>query len=260
MTSFFGILLALIVIGVGMILKGASLNALNNPAAFLIIIGGTIATIVIGFPFKEVRKFPLLLRVALFTPKQPTTSEQIDELVHCAEVAKKEGFLALEGVIETIKDPFVQTGLELIVDGYNAEFIEEVLNDEVDAIENRHKAGVLIFTQAGTYAPTLGVLGAVVGLIAALGSLTDISKIGHSISAAFVATLLGIFTGYVVWHPLANKLKRVSKLEIDRKLIIIEGIVQIQGGISPKALEKKLLANLSWKERERKKAQAMKDE
>ncbi|WP_416827656.1 flagellar motor stator protein MotA [Ectobacillus polymachus] len=260
MTSFFGILLAVVVIGLGMVLKGASLNALNNPAAFLIIIGGTAAAIIIAFPFKEIKKFPLLIRVALFTPKQPTIMEQIEELVHCAEVAKKEGFLALEGEIESIKDPFVQGGLELIVDGYNAEFIEEVLTEELDAMESRHKVGALIFTQAGTYAPTLGVLGAVVGLIAALGNLTDINKIGHSISAAFVATLLGIFTGYVCWHPLANKLKRISKLEIDRKLMIIEGVVEIQGGISAKALEKKLLANVPRKERERKKAQAINNE
>jgi chemotaxis protein MotA len=253
MSSFFGILLALVFVGVGMVLKGVPLNSLNNPAAFLIIFGGTASALLIAFPFKEIKKFPLLLKIAFFTPKMPSKMEQIDQIVKCAEVAKKEGFLALENLIDSIDNPFLKTGLELIVDGYDAEFIEEVLLDEVTAIENRHKAGALIFTQAGTYAPTLGVLGAVVGLIAALSNLQDISKIGHSISAAFIATLLGIFSGYVLWHPLANKLKRISKQEMDMKLLIIEGVLKIHEGVSPKALEKKLLVNVPFKEREKKK-------
>jgi chemotaxis protein MotA len=249
MSSIFGILLALVAIGLGMVLKGASLSALYNPAAYLVIFGGTTATILIAFPFSEVKKFPSLLKIALIEPKLPSKVEQISSLVACAEIAKKEGILALEEIAVTIKDPFFKKGLELIIDGHEIGFVEEILLDEVAAIDRRHKTGALIFTQAGTYAPTLGVLGAVIGLVASLGNLNNVEKLGHSISAAFIATLLGIFTGYVLWHPIANRLKRISKQEQEFKLLTIEGLLAVYSGVSPSALEKKLTVYIAPKER-----------
>lgn len=249
MSSIFGILLALLAIGIGMILKGASLSALNNPAAFLVIFGGTASSILIAFPFSEIKKFPILLKIAMFEPKQPSKSDQISILIQCAELAKREGILALEEIASETDDPFLKKGLELIIDGNDIEFIEEVLLDEVAAIDKRHKTGASIFTQAGTYAPTLGVLGAVIGLVASLGNLNNVDKLGHSISAAFIATLLGIFSGYVLWHPIANKLKRISKREQEVKLLIIEGILAIYNGLSPSSVEKKLTVYIPPKER-----------
>jgi chemotaxis protein MotA len=249
MSGILGIILALLAVGVGMVLKGASLSALVNPAAYLIIFGGTAATVMIAFPFSELKKFPLLIKIAMFEPKLPAKSDQITKLIECAEIAKKEGLLALEEIAADTKDPFFKKGLEMIIDGHDIEFIEEVLLDEVAAIDKRHKTGALIFTQAGTYAPTLGVLGAVVGLIASLGNLSDVEKLGHSISAAFIATLLGIFSGYVMWHPIANKLKRISKQEQELKLLIIEGLLAVYKGVSPSGLEKKLTVYLAPKDR-----------
>ncbi|MEH7110008.1 flagellar motor stator protein MotA [Bacillus sp. JJ1764] len=249
MSGIIGIVLAFVAIGVGMVLKGASLTALINPAAYLIIFGGTAATIFIAFPMSELKKFPILLKIAFLEPKLPAKMDQIASLVQCAEVAKREGLLALEEIANNTTDPFFKKGLELIIDGNDIDFVEEVLFDEVEAIDKRHKTGALIFTQAGTYAPTLGVLGAVVGLVASLGNLNDVEKLGHSISAAFIATLLGIFTGYVLWHPLANKLKRISKREQEVKLLVIEGLLAIYRGISPSALEKKLTVHVAPKER-----------
>jgi chemotaxis protein MotA len=249
MATIIGLILAIIAIGVGMSLKGAPMSALYNPAAYLIIFGGTAAALFIAFPMREIKKFPVLLKIVTFEPKLPSKAEQIAKLVECAEVAKKEGFLALEELASTSKDPFLIKGLEMIIDGYEAEFIEEVLFDEVEAIGKRHQSGALIFSQAGTYAPTLGVLGAVIGLVAALGNLADVDKLGHSIAAAFIATMLGIFSGYVLWHPIANKLKRISKNEQELKLLIIEGLLAIYHGTTPGALEKKLSVNIPPNER-----------
>lgn len=251
MSSIIGILLALLAIGYGMVLKGASLTALYNPAAYLVIFGGTAAAVLIAFPFSEIKKFPILLKIALIEPKLPSKVEQISSIVSCAEIARKEGFLALEEIALNTKDPFFKKGLEMIIDGNHIEFIEEVLLDEVSAIDKRHKTGALIFTQAGTYAPTLGVLGAVIGLIASLGNLNNVVKLGHSISAAFVATLLGIFTGYVLWHPIANRLKRLSKKEQEFKILTIEGLLAVYQGVSPSALEKKLIVYLAPEERKK---------
>ncbi len=249
--SIIGIVLALLAIGVGMILKGASLTALNNPAAFLVIFGGTMASIMVAFPLSELKRVPALLKIAFFEPKLPPMLEEVASLVKCAEIAKKEGLLALEEIANTIKEPFFKKGLEMIIDGHDIEYIEEVLVEELEAIDKRHKVGALIFTQAGTYAPTLGVLGAVIGLIASLGNLDDVDKIGHSISAAFIATLLGIFSGYVLWHPIANKLRRFSKKEQDLKMLIIEGLLGIYRGLSPRALEIKLSVYVPPKERKK---------
>src|SRR5699024_8943246 len=115
----------------------------------------------------------------------------------------------------------------------------DVMLEKVDAMEDRHRIGASVFSQAGTYAPTLGVLGAVIGLIASLANLEDMEVLGSAISAAFIATLFGIFTGYVLWHPFANKLQEKSKKEIHVKLVIVEGILSITAGESPQILKDK---------------------
>ncbi|QLI45036.1 flagellar motor stator protein MotA [Bacillus pumilus] len=248
-TSLIGIILAFIALSVGMVLKGVSLTALINPAAILIIVVGTIAAVVIAFPSSEIKKTPKLFGKIFKDNQLPTIQEMIPLFSNWAQIARREGLLALEASIEEVDDDFLKNGLSMAVDGQSAEFIRDVLTEEVDAMSERHQSGALIFTQAGTYAPTLGVLGAVVGLIAALANMGDIEALGHAISAAFVATLLGIFTGYVLWHPFANKLKRKSKEEVKLRLIMIEGILSVLEGQSPKVIEQKLLMYLPAKER-----------
>jgi len=170
--------------------------------------------------------------------------------VELSQIARREGILALESRVSDIEDQFFKSGLNMVIDGMDPEFVGDVLDAELEVMEQRHNDGMAIFTQAGTYAPTLGVLGAVVGLIAALGSLNDIDKLGHSIAAAFIATLLGIFTGYVLWLPIANKLKMLSKLEIAEKRMIIEGVLSLQAGDSPTAIEAKLMVFIPQSERD----------
>jgi chemotaxis protein MotA len=121
---------------------------------------------------------------------------------------------------------------------------------DISAMENRHAANANIFAQAGTYAPTLGVLGAVLGLIAALGNMDDTEKLGHAIAAAFMATLLGIFTGYVLWLPMSNKLKRKSRQEVLVRTIIMEGIVGICRGMNPRMLKDNLSNYIAAKDRD----------
>lgn len=247
-STLIGIILGVLAVGLGMVLKGASLVALINPAAFLIILVGTAASLFIGFPLEELKKFPKLIKIAFIKPKIIPKQELIKLFVDLAGFARREGLLSLENKMDDIDDPFLKNGLMMIIDGSENEFVRDVLLEHVAAIEERHKAGALIFTQAGTYAPTLGVLGAVVGLIAALGNLNDVDTLGHSIAAAFVATLLGIFTGYVLWHPLANKLKRLSRQEVETKLLMVEGLLSIQMGMSPNNIEQKLSAFLAHSE------------
>ncbi len=248
--SVVGIILALIAIGVGMMFKGVSPAVLVNPAALLIIILGTIAAVTIATPLNDLKKVPKLIGIVFKEQNQISLKDLIPLFTNLSQIARKDGLLALEEKLTTINDSFLQNGLQLTVDGMDAEVIRDIMSEEIEAMEERHQIGASIFTQAGTYAPTLGVLGAVIGLIAALGYMEDIEKLGHAISAAFVATLLGIFTGYVLWIPFANKLKAKSKQEVKVKLVMIEGVISVLGGMSPNVIQRKLLTYLPPSERE----------
>ncbi|MBD1380383.1 flagellar motor stator protein MotA [Metabacillus arenae] len=248
-TSIIGIILGFIAVGVGMVLKGVNLVVLLNPAAIMVIIVGTIATVVIGFPTNEIKRVPKLFGVIFREKKNITIQELIPLFSEWAQVARREGLLALEAKLSEVDDEFLINGLTMAVDGQNAEFIRDVMNEEIEAMEERHLAGASIFTQAGTYAPTLGVLGAVLGLIAALSHMDDTTALGEAIGAAFVATLMGIFSGYMLWHPFANKLKRKSKQEIKVRYVMIEGVLSLLEGQSPKAIEQKLATYLPAKDR-----------
>lgn len=249
-STIVGLILGFFALIVGMILKGANPMAIvQNPAAIVIILVGTAASVTIGFPGSDLKKLPKLFKLVVKPQKLMPKTEIIRLFMDWAAITRREGLLALESKVEEIDDAFLRNGMRMIIDGNDQDFVRDVLMEEIHATEDRHKAGALIFTQAGTYAPTLGVLGAVIGLVAALGNLTDMSELAHSISAAFIATLLGIFTGYVLWHPIANKLKRLSKKEMEIKLMMVEGLLSIQSGVSTIAISQKLAVFLSPTER-----------
>lgn len=250
-TSIIGLILGLIAVGIGMILKGVSLTALINPAAILIIILGTIAAVLIAFPMSSIKKVPALFKILFTDQRDMDPLPTIDLFTRWAEITRREGILALEDEIKEINDNYLASGIQLAVDGHDPDYIEEVLVGKISAMEARHEEGAAIFSQAGTYAPTLGVLGAVVGLIAALADMSDTEALGSAISAAFIATLLGIFTGYVLWHPFANKLRQKSQKEVMYKEMVIEGIISIVNGESPKSIQEKLSAFLPTKEIDR---------
>lgn len=249
LSTIVGLVIGIAALLVGMVMKGVAISSLFNMAAILIIIFGTIACVVIAFPMSELKRIPKLFGILFKEQKLASDTEIIRMFSDWADVARREGLLSLEAKTDEIDDPFLKNGLGLAIDGQNADYIRDVLSEEVEAMEERHTSGALIFTQAGTYAPTLGVLGAVVGLIAALADMNDIDALGLAISAAFVATLLGIFTGYVLWHPFANKLKRKSSAESRQKMMIIEGILSVLEGEAPRVIEQKLASYLSMGER-----------
>lgn len=254
LSTVIGMVLGVLAVLIGMALKGASPLALINPAAFMIIFAGTAACLLNAFPMENLKKFPTLVKMLFKKPEFMSKVDMLKMFVELSQTARREGILALESRVEEVPDVFLKTGLSMVIDGLDPDFVGDVLEAEIQGMEERHRIGALIFTQAGTYAPTLGVLGAVVGLIAALGNLADVDKLGVSIAAAFVATLLGIFTGYVVWHPFANKLKMMSKKEVDIRKMMVEGILSLQAGDSPTAIEAKLKVFISQTEREQMKA------
>ncbi|ANE45947.1 flagellar motor protein MotA [Paenibacillus swuensis] len=248
-STFIGIFMGIFAVVVGMVLKGAALSNFINPAAFLIIIVGTFASLFVAFPMAELKKFPTLLGLAFKGQKLIPKVDIIRMFMEWATITRREGLLALESKVDEIEDTFLRNGMRMIIDGNDQDFVRDVLMEDIAATEDRHKGGALIFSQAGMYAPTLGVLGAVIGLIAALSDMSDMDKLSHAIAAAFMATLLGIFTGYVIWHPLATKMKRLSKKEIEIRIMMVEGLLSIQSGVSTIAINQKLSVFLSATER-----------
>ena len=250
MSTVIGVVMGFISIFVGMILKGAPLTALNNPAAFLIIIGGTFSCLFIGFNMNQLKAVPKLIKMTFHKPALHEKAELLTLFIELSQIARREGILALEGRVQDIEDPFFRSGLGMVIDGMDPDFVSDILDAELAVMQERHAVSRSILTQAGTYAPTLGVLGAVVGLIAALGNLNDVNKLGHAIAAAFVATILGIFSAYVIYLPLANKLKLLSEAEVSEMRMIIEGILSLQAGDSPTQIEAKLMVFIPQSERD----------
>ncbi|KAB2953487.1 flagellar motor stator protein MotA [Heliorestis acidaminivorans] len=234
----------------GMLAKGANISVLVNPAAIIIIFVGTIAALMNSFSMKEIKRIPTLFGVLFKEQKLADPKVIIEQMTEMAQQARREGLLSLEATIEKLDEAFLKTGIRLIVDGQGEEFVRELLEADIEAMEERHRTGAQVFTAAGTYAPTLGVLGAVIGLIGALGNLDDVNALGNMIAAAFVATLYGIFSGYVLWHPFATKLKRKSQEEVKLKTMMLEGILSIQVGSSPVQIREKMLIYLTQAERE----------
>ncbi|MFL0194552.1 flagellar motor stator protein MotA [Clostridium sp. WILCCON 0269] len=246
-----GIIVGLCAVGAGLLMKGASVSILFSPEAMMVILVGTIAAVMNSFPKKELLNIPKILGVIFREKGTEDTAEIIKYIIGLSQETRKNGLLSLESKIHELSNEFMKLALEMVVDGIEPGYIRQVLVDEIEGMEERHRSGASIFTTAGGVSPTLGVLGAVIGLIGALGNLNDTQKLGESIAAAFVATLYGIFFGYVIWHPFASRLKRKSHQEVYNMQIILEGVLALQEGQNPKTIEKKLLSMTTPKDRKR---------
>lgn len=244
LTTILGVIAGVVAVVGAMIFKHIDFAVLLNPAAFFVIIVGTIATILNSFPGKNLKAIGSLFKILFTKKKEQSEAEIIDLIYNLSKQARSEGLLSLEAKVEEIQDPFLKKGVRLLVDGTGAELIEEILETEISTMEKRHEVNASIFSSAGMYAPTLGVLGAVFGLIAAMSHIDDTDQMAEAIAAAFVATILGIFTGYVLWNPFAKKLKVKSQQEVMSKEMMIIGILSMQNGDSPFILKEKLIATL----------------
>ena len=248
-STVIGMLAGAISVFVGMVIKGAPITVLANPAAILIILGGTFSCLMTAYKMPQMKNFPNLIKKAFHAQDLQGKVELVRLFIELSQIARREGILALEGKVQELNDPFFKTGLSMVIDGMDPEFVSDVMDAELQVMQERHAEGRSMFVQAMTYAPTLGVLGAVVGLIAALGNLKDIDALGHAISGAFAATIYGIYTGYVLWGPFANKLKIMSEEEVAIKRMIVEGVLSLQAGDSPTAIEAKLMVFIPQSER-----------
>jgi chemotaxis protein MotA len=240
--TIIGIVIAFGGILMGYIMEGGNPMALFGPTAGMIVIGGTIGATVIGTTLDDVKNIPKLL-VKTFKPDQDKRQIFLTELVEIAELARRDGLLALEN--RQISDPFLKRAIMLVVDGTDPETVQDILVADLEAMEARHERGYGVFNTMGGFAPTMGIIGTVMGLVHVLGSLENPDDLGPSIAVAFIATLYGVGTANLVFLPIANKLKIRSKEEIVERTMVIEGTLAIQAGDNPRVLREKLSAHLS---------------
>lgn len=228
---------------VSMIMEGSSPMSLLAIPAMILVLGGTLGTAMTGGLLKDSIGIIGWLKVALLS-KAPSADELVTAIVALAETARREGLLALEEAARKVEDPFLRRGLELAVDGTDSEELREILEAEIAAKQAHDKSGAKIFADMGGFAPTLGIIGTVIGLVHVLENLSSPAKLGHLIAGAFIATLWGVLTANAIWLPLGNKVNRLSAVEVGHMELVVEGIMSIQAGTSPRILHKKLTSYL----------------
>jgi chemotaxis protein MotA len=246
--TLIGIVVGIGAILVGMTMEGASLGSLIEPSSAVIVIIGTVGATMGGYLLKDTTGVAGVIRSA-FVGKVHRPDGAIKAIVQMAEQARREGLLSLEDAAKTIDDPFLQKGIQMAVDGTDPEELREILETEIFAMKARHKAGSKFFADMGAFAPTLGIIGTVIGLVHMLENLEDPATAGPAIAVAFTATLYGVMTANLVFLPVANKLKRMSELETHHMELFVEGVLSIQAGANPRIIEQKLLSFLPPKQR-----------
>ncbi|MGG4216618.1 flagellar motor protein [Paenibacillus jamilae] len=238
-TIVLGIIAGIIALIGGFLWEGGEFTGLLQGTSALIVFGGTFAAVVISYPASKLKTIPTALRMA-FSREDNPTEQYIEDLVSMAATSRRSGVLALERISSEHPNAFLREGLQLVIDGTEQEQIKQILELELDAIGHKHEGYAKIFESAGGYAPTMGIIGTVMGLIHVLGSLTEPTALGPSIAVAFIATLYGVASANLIFLPIASKIRAASESEIITMDLLLQGILAIQNGENPKLVRKKL--------------------
>ena len=232
------------------IMLGGSLSGFIDMPSVAVVIGGTFGALLISLPLQTILGIAgFFKKTLLFALDEP--GDVIEKMVKYAERARREGMLALEEDSENETDPFLRKGLRLAVDGTDPQLLEKILETDVEQLESRHANGAKVLSTGGTFAPAFGMIGTLIGLVNMLSNLSDPSQIGAGMATALITTFYGAVLANVVFLPLAGKLETRSKEEMMIKEMIIEGIMAIQSGDSPRIVEEKLKSFLSPTERKK---------
>ncbi|MCP4887326.1 motility protein A [Rubripirellula sp.] len=247
--SIIGLILAVGLILASIALGNAPFTAFIDIPSILVVIGGAGAAALICFPLGSMLKTPVVALKVLLNKTEDRLS-LIKQIVDLAETARRDGLLALETRVSEIENPLVRTGIQMAVDGSTPEVVEEVLRTEVEAISNRHREGKSIMEQLGRFAPAYGMIGTLMGLIMMLQDMSDPSGIGAGMAVALITTLYGAIVANVFFSPFAEKLGILNRNEMISLEIAIRGVMAIQSGESPRAIDQKLKTFLPLKQRE----------
>ena len=241
--SVIGIVLAFVALLAGAVLKGAGLHALLSTAAMMIVVVGTFAAILVQTPGRVMKRaFGILPWV--FRSPVPDRVAIIRRMVEWSQIARRQGLLGLEPALDHEHDDFIRKGLQLVIDGSEPDVIRGILEVDLDGREAADLRAAKVFEGMGVYAPTLGIIGAVLGLMAVMQNLTDPSKLGTGIAAAFTATVYGIALANLFLLPIASKLKTAALALSHMREMVIEGMIAIALGENPRSIDSRLQSYL----------------
>ena len=237
--SVLGLLIGILAIIGGQVLEGGHVASLSQPTALLIVLGGTMGAVMLQSPYATFMRGMRMIRWVWYPPAVDY-AQIIKQITSWSQLSRREGLLALEGAMGQLKDAFARKGLQLLVDGAEPERLREVLEVEINTYEQELRMSARIWEAAGGYSPTIGILGAVLGLIHVMENLSDPSKLGAGIAVAFVATIYGVGLANLVFLPMSNKLKaHINRLIVQREMIV-DGLVGIANGDNPRIIESRL--------------------
>ncbi|WP_121253512.1 flagellar motor protein [Nocardioides ferulae] len=247
--TLIGVLLAFVIVIVANILEGGTPSSMLLFPPMLLVFGVTFMVSMAGGTIADLKASMKALKRA-FTAKAASAADLVPSIVSLADKARREGLLALEDELDKIDDPFLVRGVILAIDGTDPEDVRDLLEAEVHAKRLDDKRAAKFYADAGAYAPTIGIIGTVMGLVHVLENLAEPEKLGHLIAAAFLATLWGVASANLMWLPIASRLKRLSEVDIARMELAIEGIAALQAGSNPRIIAQKLTALLPSEERQ----------
>lgn len=252
--SLMGILLGVVAVFGGNVLEGGKISQVVNPIAFVIVAGGTIGATLLQFPLSTFMGAVKSFKVVMMPPPS-RAAKLIEEIVGYATTARRDGILALETVAPNASDPFLTRALMLAVDGADSNQMRQTLESTIEHAEERGEDIAKVFEAVGGYAPTVGIIGAVLGLIQVMQNLSDIEKVGHGIASAFVATIYGVAMANLIALPCAGKMKLRTRDEVQTLVLMLEGALGIQQGVNPMVLRERL-EGLVHEQAEKPKAEA----
>lgn len=237
--TILGLVVGVTGIMAGQVLEGGGLSIMFQGAAFLIVFGGTLGAVLVQC---QTRIFVLAVRMGrwAFVPPVLQGREMVGQLTEWSALARKEGILALEAHASAVNDPFLKRGLQLLVDGNSAEKIREVLDVDIHTWEQSHWQAARAWEAAAGYSPTIGIIGAILGLMHVMQNLSEPSKLGSGIAVAFVATIYGVAFANLLFLPIANKLKSIIMQQAEMHEMIVDGLTGIANGDSPRLIETRL--------------------
>jgi chemotaxis protein MotA len=238
-----GIGVAFVALGLSSMMDGTNPAAFLNIEALLIVLGGTGGVTLASVGMASMKRVPGLYKL-VFKAEPLDMRSRLDLLVSLADQARREGLLALDAQLSEIDDPFTHNALQLVVDGTDPQMVHAIMEAEVDGMVARHSLGAAPFQKAGGFAPTMGIIGTVLGLVHVLQNLASPATLGPSISTAFLATLMGVGSANVIFLPIANRLKMISEEEVELRMMTLEGILSIQSGDNPRLVSEKLASYL----------------
>jgi chemotaxis protein MotA len=240
-TTLIGLIMGFVAVVGGHLAEGGHISSIIQPTAALIVLGGTIGAVCLSYPLKEVLG-GVKDAVGIFKENNTDPKILIDQIVQFANKARKNGLISLESDVQNLKDPFFKKALSLVVDGVDPQVLSETMEVELEHLEEKAKINAKVFESAGGYAPTIGILGAVLGLIHVMQNLSDPEKLGAGIAVAFVATVYGVGSANLLFIPISNKLKvKQSRIMVQREMCL-KGVLAIQSGENPHFIEEMLRA------------------